>query len=66
LTWETIYGEDGTMKTVFLTPPDPSLMPYPIAVYFFNVETAIDFDYHEDGNGFPRGLSVVFRPPAAF
>jgi hypothetical protein len=64
LTWEMIFGEDGTVKMVFPDPPPPDTFDYPIRSWFY----ALDFgeiEYTEDGNGFYQGKSLVFHPPAA-
>ncbi|MEU7752063.1 LamG-like jellyroll fold domain-containing protein [Micromonospora sp. NPDC049171] len=62
LTWEMVFGEDGSMKMIFKDRPDPAAMPYPASIWM----QPYDHDgihYDENGEGFPMGKSVVIRPP---
>jgi hypothetical protein len=64
LTWEMIFGEDGTVKMVFPDPPPPGTFDYPVRSWFYALGIGL-ISYSEDGNGFLKGQSLVFRPPAA-
>uniref|UniRef100_UPI0020BD5B05 carboxypeptidase-like regulatory domain-containing protein n=1 Tax=Rhizomonospora bruguierae TaxID=1581705 RepID=UPI0020BD5B05 len=62
LSWEMIFGEDGSMKMIFKDPPDPTAVPYTESVWSMP-EDYDGISYYEDGFGFPAGKSVVIHPP---
>ncbi|SBT53105.1 LamG-like jellyroll fold domain-containing protein [Micromonospora auratinigra] len=62
LSWETILGEDGTVKMIFKDPPDPSVMPYIAAIYLHPYDHDARW-FEDNGEGFPTGKSVVIHPP---
>jgi hypothetical protein len=64
VTYEVVLGEDGAVTVAFHDPPDPSLLPHDIIIWFISVASGT-IRYKEDGRGLLSRNAVVFRPPVA-
>jgi hypothetical protein len=58
-----VLGEDGTVSAAFQDPPDPTLLPHNIIIWFYSLANGL-ITYEEDGRGLLSRNAVVFRPPA--
>jgi hypothetical protein len=64
VTLEIVLSENGTVSMNFLDPPDPSLLPNPITIWFYSLTNGL-ITYLEDGRGLLSRNAVFFRPPAS-
>lgn len=63
-TFEMIFGEDGTAKVFFKTPPVPGSSPYRNTMIWWQSDESGSTTYFDDAEGFITGKALVLHPPA--